>query len=166
MGIKAISIRAIRGIRHEITLPLDGKSWLVHGDNGTGKSSIERALRWALLGAEGPSSEKALSTEASCRRHSLDAFDFVIVTFLNIGKFFGKNDGSTGEVEPEFYTLPRAFIKEHHDATSSWQTVKLRSLQEEMEPFKNGAGFELIAKKVGIVRPKKNRLGASIASGE
>ena len=75
MGIKSVSIRAVRGIRHEIALPLDGKSWLVHGDNGTGKSSIERALRWALLGTEEPSSEKALSTEASCRRHILEAGD-------------------------------------------------------------------------------------------
>src|SRR4051812_12835881 len=25
---------------------------------------------------------------------SLDAFDFLIVVFLNIGKFFGRNDGS------------------------------------------------------------------------
>lgn len=75
MGIKGVSIRAVRGIRHEITLPLEGKSWLVHGDNGTGKSSIERALRWALLGTEEPSSEKSLSTEASCRRHILEAGD-------------------------------------------------------------------------------------------
>ena len=75
MAIKAISIRAIRGIRHEISLTLDGKSWLIHGDNGTGKSSIERALRWVLLGTEEPSSEKALSTEASCRRHILEAED-------------------------------------------------------------------------------------------
>lgn len=56
-------------------LPLDGKSWLIHGDNGTGKSSIERALRWALLGTEEPSSEKGLSSEASCRRHILEAED-------------------------------------------------------------------------------------------
>src|SRR6059058_2303454 len=37
---------------------------------------------------------------------SLDAFDFLIVAFLNIGNFFGRNDGSTGCREPEFYTLP------------------------------------------------------------
>src|SRR4029077_942041 len=34
---------------------------------------------------------------------SLDAFDFLIVAFLNIGKFFGKNDGTSGDREPEFY---------------------------------------------------------------
>ena len=57
---------------------------------------------------------------------SLDAFDFLIVVFLNIGKFFGKNDGSSGDREPEFYTFPREFIKERHDLTSSWQKVMLR----------------------------------------
>jgi hypothetical protein len=50
---------------------------------------------------------------------SLDAFDFLIVAFLNIGRFFGKHDGMTGEREPDFYTLPRDFIRLHHDASSS-----------------------------------------------
>lgn len=94
---------------------------------------------------------------------SLDAFDFLIVAFLNIGRFFGKNDGTTGEADPEFYTLPCDFIRKHHDATSSWEKVRLRNLEGEIEPFRGYAGFELVAQKLGIPRPTKIR--ATIANG-
>jgi hypothetical protein len=91
------------------------------------------------------------------KEESFDAFDFLIVAFPNIGKFFGTNDGSTGIAEPEFFTLSNDFIREHHDVTTTWQKVKLRSLAVEIKPFRNEAGFEQIAKKLGVPRPRKVR---------
>src|SRR5262249_35081253 len=96
------------------------------------------------------------------REASLDAFDFLIVVFQNIGNFFGKNTGLTGEKEPEFYTLPNLVIRQHHEITTSWQKVRLRNLGAELEQYKNGLGFELIAKALGVQRPLKRR-GESLA---
>ncbi|MEK7786385.1 MAG: hypothetical protein AAB658_13325 [Chloroflexota bacterium] len=88
---------------------------------------------------------------------SLGAFDFLIVAFLNIGKFYGNHDGSEGAREPEFYTLPNAFIRQHHDATSSWQKVRLKNLEREIEPYAGEAGFEQIAQILGIAKPVKQK---------
>lgn len=83
------------------------------------------------------------------------AFDFLIVAFLNIGKFFGSHDGSEGEREPEFYTLPNAFIRQHHDATSSWQKVRLKNLESEIEQYAGNVGFEQIARALGIPKTRE-----------
>ena len=91
---------------------------------------------------------------------SFDAFDFLVVVFLNIGKFYGKNDGSEGAREPEFYTLPNEFIQKHHQKTTSWQKVRLKSLQEEIERYKGERGFEQIADCLGVPKPTKQRLAS------
>jgi chromosome segregation ATPase len=44
--IKNITITGIRGISESIFLPLNEKSVLLYGDNGTGKSSISDAIEW------------------------------------------------------------------------------------------------------------------------
>jgi hypothetical protein len=91
------------------------------------------------------------------RKVTLDAFDFLVVVFLNIGRFAGGKDGSTGASAPEFFTLPAKFIREHHDTTSSWHKVRLRGLDKEIARYKDEAGFELIAKKLGVEKPRKRR---------
>lgn len=89
---------------------------------------------------------------------SLSAFDFLTVVFMNIGKFGGKNDGSTGMREIEIYTLPNEFIRDHHITTTSWQKVRLRKLEDEIQVFKGDAGFEQIARCLGVPKPLKKRL--------
>jgi hypothetical protein len=80
-----------------------------------------------------------------------------VVVFLNIGRFYGNYDGSIGSDAPEFHTLTPDFIKKYHDTSSVWQKVRFKSLQAEIEPFKNETGFEFIAEALGVPRPRKNK---------
>ena len=44
--IKNLKIKGIRGAKDTLELPLNGKSILLYGDNGSGKSSISDAIEW------------------------------------------------------------------------------------------------------------------------
>jgi len=89
------------------------------------------------------------------KERSIDAFDFLVVAFLNIGNYGRKRDGSSGERQPEFYTLSQDFIREHHEKKYSWQKVALRGLDDELELYANEKGFEFIAKALGIKKPTR-----------
>lgn len=89
------------------------------------------------------------------KEKGLDAFDFLVIVFLNIGEFFGGKDGTTGAAPPEFYTLPAHFVREHHRADSVWQKVRLKGLDELLKPYRDEVGFELIAKALGVPRPSR-----------
>lgn len=44
--INNITVEGLRGVKSKLELPLNGKSILLYGDNGTGKSSISDVLEW------------------------------------------------------------------------------------------------------------------------
>ena len=53
--------------------------------------------------------------------------------------------------------LHLTYVRNVCDTSSTWQNVRLRTLAAEIEPFKNDGGFEHIAKRLGIPKPKKVR---------
>jgi hypothetical protein len=90
------------------------------------------------------------------KERSIDAFDFLVVAFLNVGYYFSKSKrlaARDGAREPEFYTLTPEFIRSHHDSRSSWEKVRTRGL--DLSAFKNDAGFELIAAALDVPYPSK-----------
>ncbi len=85
---------------------------------------------------------------------TLDAFDFLVVAFLNIGWFYSNKPVLDGYREPEFYTLPVDFIREHHRASASgWEKVMTKGL--DLAQYRNEQGFEQIAKALAIGYPKR-----------
>lgn len=89
------------------------------------------------------------------KQASLDAFDFLVAAFLNIGLFKGHYDGTTGQREPEFYTLPQHFVWVHHAASGGWEKVDLRGLEDEIAQYKGEEGFNQIADALGITPPRR-----------
>src|SRR5262245_6239946 len=99
------------------------------------------------------------------KRRTFEAFDYLIVVFLNVGYFVAKarkHACQDGARAPEFYTLPLAFIREHHDASTSWEKVRTRGL--DIEEFKDEQGFEQIASDLGIEYPEGRRNRNNVAS--
>lgn len=48
------------------------------------------------------------------KEKTFGAFDYLIVIFLNIGYFYSHAGRDGGRQTPEFFTLPREFIQQHH----------------------------------------------------
>jgi hypothetical protein len=93
---------------------------------------------------------------------TLDAFDYLIVIFLNVGYFFArakKHHIRNGHQQPEFFTMPADFIRIHHNASSSWEKVRTKGLN--LEPYKDDVGFELIAQALQIPYPEKTHSNRS-----
>jgi hypothetical protein len=88
------------------------------------------------------------------KKKTLLAFDYLIVVFLNIGFFYRKTDVKAGVLEPEFYTLPRAFVEGHHKIVpSGFEKVHTKGV--DLSAYKNEKGFELIATDLGIPYPSR-----------
>ena len=90
------------------------------------------------------------------KKRSLDAFDYLVVAFLNVGYFLGKSKrhaSRDGAAAPEFFTFPASFIRRHHDSRSSWEKVRTSGL--DIEKYHNELGFEQIADALGVSYPSK-----------
>ena len=92
------------------------------------------------------------------KKKTFSSFDYLIVAFLNIGYFYRKADVKTGMREPEFYTLPRAFVEAHHKIVASgFDKVLTKGL--DLSAYLNERGFELIATDLGIPYPARGNAG-------
>ena len=62
-SIAHVVVEGFRGIRQPLTLAMNGQKLLLRGDNGTGKSSLVQALRWALTGSPSRAGVKDMPVE-------------------------------------------------------------------------------------------------------
>ena len=86
---------------------------------------------------------------------TLDAFDFLTVVFLNIGKFHRGRDGSEGAAPPTYYTFPAEIIRKYHDTSSALEKFRMNRVEGDIDCFRDEFGFELVARKLGVPRPSR-----------
>jgi hypothetical protein len=88
------------------------------------------------------------------KEKTFGSFDYLIVVFLNIGYFYRKIGENGGRQQPEFYTLPKDFVQQHHyRPESGFQKVHTKGL--DLSLFKDEVGFEQIAHDLGISYPSR-----------
>ena len=88
------------------------------------------------------------------KEKTFGSFDYLVIVFLNIGFFYRKIGQSDGIQQPEFYTLPKAFIEQHHYRPQSG-FQKLRTKGLDLSPYRNELGFEQIAQDLGVPYPSR-----------
>jgi recombinational DNA repair ATPase RecF len=83
--INNLKIKGIRGAKDSIELPLNGKSILLYGDNGTGKSSISDAIEWFYTNKIKHLSTPEIDTSDAIRNAKLsdDENSEVSITYTN-----------------------------------------------------------------------------------
>lgn len=90
------------------------------------------------------------------RRSQLDAFDYLVVAFLNLGRFARGRAGDEGAAPVEFFTFPNRFVRRRHDASTSFHKVRLGRLTPRLDRYKNDRGFEQIAAELGVPAPTRD----------
>lgn len=171
--IKSISIAGIRGIKNSITLPLNEKSVLLYGDNGTGKSSISDAIEWfytdkvshlssgeiglkdALRNSYQKDSDTA-SIEISYNRNVIDATKSL---YIKRGKLTSELINSSNDFE-EYYSasqsenllLRHQFLRDFIDQTKG---DKLKYLSDII-------GFSEVTKTKDVLRKAFNSIKSEI----
>ena len=99
------------------------------------------------------------------KEKTFEAFDYLVVVFLNIGYFYAKSGRDGGRGAPELFTLPLSFIQKHHyRPASGFQKVRTRSL--DLSEFKDERGFEMIARDLNIPYPCRPAPGRASHVGQ
>ena len=164
MKLKQIDIKGLRGVKQELSLELNGKSIVLYGDNGMGKSSISDAIEWFYTNKVAHLGGIEIDLKDALRNASLDE-DFVSEAGL---KFYKKSDYDTaktlfnkrGKLEQDF-TVKTDLIKQYIiDSKEENLLLRYKSLNDFVDNTKGDKlkylsdiiGFSEVTKKKEVLR--------------
>lgn len=171
--IKNLAIKGIRGAKNLLELPLNGKSILLYGDNGTGKSSISDAIEWFYTDKVSHLSSKEIDLKDALRNSSLTETDNSEVqisfstTNLDASKILSvKKNKLTAEVSNSSEEFKK-YIEESQNENLSLRYQDIRNfvdntLGEKLKYLSDIIGFDEVTNKKVVLQKSHNSLKSEI----
>lgn len=171
--LKNISIKGIRGAKNYLELPLNGKSILLYGDSGTGKSSISDSIEWFYTDRVSHLSGNEIDLKDALRNSTLNDTDVSEVnlsftkTNLNCSKtLYNKRNKLTAEFSntaDEF----KQYISETGKENLLFRYKNLTDFidntkGEKLEYLSDIIGFSEVTKKKGVLKKCYNSIKVEI----
>lgn len=124
--IKSFKLSGFRGIRDSLTIDLDGRSILLYGDNGSGKSSISDAFEWFYY-----DSVKHLAGE-EIGRNSYEALRNFLINKEEPSLFRIKFTKDDFDCEKTIEIKKKSFSSNYSNDTVSFNEYRLASKDENL----------------------------------
>lgn len=171
--INEINLKGIRGTKDTLKLPLNGKSALLYGDNGTGKSSISDSLEWFFTDKVEHLNSLEIDLKEALRNAKIDASETsdVTLSFTN-----NKVDATKSiyykktKLVSEFNNSSEDFTKFYTDTKNENLILRFKNLTnfvdntktEKLKYLSEIIGFSEVSKKKEVLQKCYNSIKSEI----
>ena len=171
--INEISLKGIRGTKDILKLPLNGKSALLYGDNGTGKSSISDSLEWFFTDKVEHLNSLEIDLKEALRNAKIDASvtSEVALSFTNNKVDATKNIYyKKTKLVSDFNNTSEDFTKFYTDTKNENLILRFKNLTnfvdntktEKLKYLSEIIGFSEVSKKKEVLQKCYNAIKSEI----
>jgi energy-coupling factor transporter ATP-binding protein EcfA2 len=171
--IKQLSISGLRGVKTPLILPLNERSVLLYGDNGTGKSSISDSLEWFYTDSVAHLSSSEIDLKDALRNCYLDVADTSFIK-INYNKSILDGDRNLtlkrGKLTSEFSNTSDEFKSYLSQSSNENLLLRYQFLRDFIDQTKGDKlkilsdiiGFSEVTKTKDILKKSFNSLKTEI----
>jgi len=128
MKIKYLRLKSFRGVRKELHIPLEGKSIVFYGDNGTGKSSITDSIEWFFYNKIEHLSSTEIDLKTATRNYFAPEEDRTEVEINFNNNILDASKGFLSNDAPKFSKTDEVFKKFINDSQKENFILRNRDL--------------------------------------
>ncbi|MEQ7801919.1 hypothetical protein ABDJ41_19140 [Pedobacter sp. ASV1-7] len=124
--IKEFKAKGLRGFKNEIVLPLEEKTIVLYGDNGTGKSSIADIIEWFYTNRVNHLSDIEIG------RNGIDAMRHTSLSEVEEGNFEIKFKHSAFDCQKNLYLKKDSFVSDISNDNQKFRAYLAESSKEKL----------------------------------